>query len=82
MDTEFHGTFSLLKLKAQGVECRIFVVLSLPDLTQPWKFLHAPLGSTVALTSGLDFPTSLTIPGVRGAAGGRQPAASKPPCSL
>ena len=29
-------------------------------------------------TYGLDFPTSPTITGVRGAAGGRQPAAAKP----
>ena len=30
------------------------------------------------LTYGLDFPASSTIPGVRGAVGGRQPVAAKP----
>ena len=33
-------------------------------------------------TYGLDFPTSSIITGMRGAAGGRQPAAAKPACNM
>ena len=44
-------------------------------------FFNAPVGSTaaVALMDSI-FPHPLTIAGVRGAAGGRQPTAAKPPC--
>ena len=52
--------------------------LSLLNLTQPWKFVIAPLGSTVASTASI-LSTSSTITGMHEAAGGRQPATAKPP---
>ena len=52
----------------------------LPNLTQLWKFLRAPIGSTTYCTYGLGFPTCSTISGVRGAAGGCHTAAAKSLC--
>ena len=64
--------------------CRVQVVasacLSLLNLTQLWKFLNAPRGSTVAFF-GLDLSISSTITGMREAPGGRQPVAAKSLCS-
>ena len=42
-------------------------------------FYNAPLGSTVALGLELYTRTPSAITGMRGAAGGRTPAAAKPP---
>ena len=39
---------------------------------------RSPLGSTVAFTTSICLNMSLTITGMREAAGGRQPAAAKP----
>ena len=59
---------------------RYVVMFYLLNLTQTMD-LDAPLGSTVAFTASIYLPTSSTITGMRGAAGRRQPATAKPPCT-
>ena len=66
MDAELHGASSLLKLK---VLCRVrhaggraygsLFVRSPLNLTQPWKFLEAPVGKPVALAGSICLYTSL-----------------------
>ena len=81
MDTELHGAFSASKIKAQGVgvygiesfrsfSAHFDSIIETSSCT-PWQYCR---------TYGLDFRTSSTNTGVRGAAGGRQPAAANTPC--
>ena len=82
MYTELHVAFSLLKLKAQGVGVKG---------VRTFRSFSAQSDSTMEISSctpwqqycrtyRLDFPTSSTIKGVRGAVGGRQSATANPPC--
>ena len=43
--------FQPMNSSAQGAGCRVCFVFICFNLTQPWNFLHAPLGSTVAFTA-------------------------------
>ena len=65
----------------QGVGVNGILVICLINLTQPLRFLSAPLCSTAMCIYGLNLSTS-TITGMHGAEYKRQPAAAKHPCWL
>ena len=66
-----------LNLRVWGTGCRVFPLLLSPTWLNHENFFVHPLA---VLNLWVGFPTFSTITGVCGAAGGRQPPTSKPPC--